>query len=113
MERFEGIFIAATNLIEVLDKAALRRFAYKLEFLSLTREQRQRMMQSLISDSVDEFALAKLDRMDGLTAGDFSVIARQQRLSNGPISTAKMIEKLEAELLLREPKRGRGIGFVG
>jgi len=113
MERFEGIFIAATNLIDTLDKAALRRFAYKLEFLSLTREQRRRMLRSLISESVDEFALAKLDRMDGLTAGDFAVIARQQRLSKLPMPTTKMIEQLEAELLLREPRRGRGIGFVG
>jgi len=113
MERFEGIFIAATNLIDTLDKAALRRFAYKLEFLPLTREQRHRMMRSLTSQNVDEFAMAKLDRMDGLTAGDFAVIARQQRLSNGPISTAKMLEQLEAELSLREPRRGRGIGFVG
>ncbi len=112
MERFEGIFIAATNLIDTLDKAALRRFAYKLEFLSLTREQRHRMLRSLISEDVDELALAKLDRMDGLTAGDFAVMARQQKLSNGPISTAKMIEQLEAELLLREPRRGRVIGFV-
>ena len=112
MERFEGTFIAATNLIEALDKAALRRFAYKLEFLSLTREQRHRMMQSLISENVDEFVLARLDHMDGLTAGDFAVVARQQRLSNAAMPTANIVEQLEAELLLREPKRGRAIGFV-
>ena len=112
MERFEGTFIAATNLIETLDKAALRRFAYKLEFLSLTREQRRRMMHSMISENVDEFVLARLDHMDGLTAGDFAVVARQQRLSNAAIPTANIVEQLEAELLLREPKRGRAIGFV-
>ena len=113
MERFEGIFIAATNLIEALDKAALRRFAYKLEFLSLTRQQRHRMLQSLITESVDEFVRARLDGMDGLTAGDFAVIARQQRLSNATIPATKLVEQLEAELLLREPRRGRCIGFVG
>ena len=88
-------------------------FAYKLEFLSLTREQRHRMMQSLISENVDEFVLARLDHMDGLTAGDFAVIARQQRLSNATILATKIAEQLEAELLLREPKRGRCIGFFG
>jgi SpoVK/Ycf46/Vps4 family AAA+-type ATPase len=112
MERFEGIFIAATNLIETLDKAALRRFAFKLEFLPLTREQRHRMMRSLIAENIDESVLARVDRMDGLTAGDFAVIARQQRLSNATISATKMLEQLEVELLLREPRRGRGIGFV-
>ena len=112
MERFEGIFIAATNLIDVLDKAALRRFTYKLEFLSLTRQQRHRMLQSLITEDADELILARLDRMDGLTAGDFAIIARQQRLSNDPISAPKILEQLEAELLLREPTRGRAMGFV-
>ena len=71
------------------------------------------MMQSLITENVDEFVRARLDRMDGLTAGDFAVIARQQRLSNAAIPTANIVEQLEAELLLREPRRGRGIGFVG
>ena len=70
------------------------------------------MMHSMISENVDEFVLARLDHMDGLTAGDFAVVARQQRLSNAAIPTANIVEQLEAELLLREPRRGRAIGFV-
>ena len=70
------------------------------------------MMQSLISENVDEFVRVRLDRMDGLTAGDFAVIARQQRLSNDPIPAPKILEQLAAELLLREPKRGRAMGFA-
>ena len=71
------------------------------------------MMQSLSAENIDEFVRARLDRMDGLTAGDFAVIARQQRLSNATIPAVKIVEQLEAELLLREPRRGRMIGFVG
>ena len=40
MERFNGIFIAATNLMTQLDTAALRRFDFKLEFRPLSEAQR-------------------------------------------------------------------------
>ena len=39
MERFEGIFIAATNLMDSIDAAAMRRFTWKLEFKALESEQ--------------------------------------------------------------------------
>ncbi len=32
IERFDGILIATTNLLESLDKAFSRRFNYKIEF---------------------------------------------------------------------------------
>ena len=32
IERFEGLMVVSTNLIEVLDPAALRRFDLKLKF---------------------------------------------------------------------------------
>ena len=35
MERFDGIFIAATNLMDSIDAAAMRRFTWKLEFKAL------------------------------------------------------------------------------
>ena len=39
MERFEGVFIAATNLMDSVDAAAMRRFTWKLEFKALEPEQ--------------------------------------------------------------------------
>jgi AAA+ superfamily predicted ATPase len=41
MERYPGIFIAATNLMGGLDPAALRRFDFKLHFSALTPDQRR------------------------------------------------------------------------
>ena len=43
MERFGGVFICTTNLFEDLDEAALRRFTFKIRFLPLRAEQRERM----------------------------------------------------------------------
>ena len=38
MEKFRGIFIISTNLIQKLDQAALRRFSFRLHFDYLTDE---------------------------------------------------------------------------
>jgi len=43
MERFAGVFICTTNLFDELDEAALRRFTFKIRFLPLRAEQRERM----------------------------------------------------------------------
>ena len=43
MERFDGIFICTTNLFDRIDEAALRRFSFKLRFLPLLPEHRERM----------------------------------------------------------------------
>jgi SpoVK/Ycf46/Vps4 family AAA+-type ATPase len=43
MERFGGIFICTTNLLDRIDQAALRRFTFKIKFKPLTKEQREKM----------------------------------------------------------------------
>ena len=117
MERFEGIFIAATNMIDTLDKAALRRFTYKIEFLSLNVEQRVAMLRQQLGDVQWPdirwtHIRAKLARLDGLTAGDFAVIARQAGMRLDAMTSDEMIAVLEAELQLHSPMRGRVMGFA-
>jgi hypothetical protein len=36
MERFNGIFVCTTNLLDRIDQAALRRFTFKIKFMPLT-----------------------------------------------------------------------------
>ena len=43
MERFNGIFVCTTNLMDAIDQAALRRFTFKIRFKPLRSEQRERM----------------------------------------------------------------------
>ena len=40
IEKFDGILIATTNLLENLDKAFSRRFNYKIEFVKPNKNQR-------------------------------------------------------------------------
>ena len=41
MERFDGIFVCTTNLLDRIDQAALRRFTFKIRFMPLTAAQRE------------------------------------------------------------------------
>jgi len=43
MEKFEGVLIATTNLLENIDKAFSRRFEYKIEFKNPNKEQRKQL----------------------------------------------------------------------
>lgn len=45
MEKFDGVFVATTNLMGDIDKAALRRFDVKLEFKALNDEQKAKLLE--------------------------------------------------------------------
>jgi len=119
MEQFDGIFIAATNMIEALDKAALRRFTYKVEFLPLSFNQRIAMLHeqlraSPVSDEEWLHLRNRLGRLDGLTVGDFAVVAAQSAVRKRGITAEERVAILEADLRLRLrlPSRGRVLGFL-
>ena len=48
IERFDGILIATTNLLENLDKAFSRRFNYKIEFVKPNKAQRIELWKKLL-----------------------------------------------------------------
>ncbi|MHB0929603.1 MAG: ATP-binding protein, partial [Candidatus Nanopelagicales bacterium] len=106
MERFPGIFIAATNLFKNLDPAALRRFTFKLKFQELSSDQRLRMFLvetglNAASElpSADQLQLwrEKLAKMPMLTAGDFATIKRQSILLNERLSPDEWLTQLSLE----------------
>jgi len=112
MEAFDGVFVCATNIMDSLDRAALRRFAVKIEFRPLLRDARWSMFQLLVPAVRGDRALrAALDRLDGLTPGDFATVARQARLAEGGGNGRAMLAMLERELVLRRRGTGRLIGF--
>ena len=112
MERFNGIFIAATNLMTELDAAAMRRFDFKLEFRPLTEAQRlalfarEALGDASAIDAIPAPLARRLASMSTLTPGDFANVVRQRTLLG---------EALSAEAFLRaliqacKHKRGMGV----
>src|SRR5205085_2776838 len=101
MERFDGIFVCTTNLMDRIDQAALRRFTFKIRFRPLTAAQRERMFvnEVLASDAsrLDDKLRARLARLDHLAPGDFAAVKRQVDILATAFEPEEFLEQLEAE----------------
>jgi SpoVK/Ycf46/Vps4 family AAA+-type ATPase len=97
--------VAATNHAERLDPATLRRFVFKLDLRPLTAERARRAFERFFGKA----APASLATLDGLTPGDFAVVARQLR-HDPTQSEAELVARLAAEVEARPESRAR-IGF--
>jgi SpoVK/Ycf46/Vps4 family AAA+-type ATPase len=117
MERFDGIFICTTNLLESIDQAALRRFTFKIKFKPLTKEQREKMfITEALAGDAEKFVDAlrtRLAKLDQLCPGDFAAVKRQVDILATEFSADEFIEQLEAEHRIKpEVREARGMGFV-
>ncbi|MEO8857108.1 MAG: AAA family ATPase [Burkholderiaceae bacterium] len=117
MERFHGIFICTTNLLDRLDQAALRRFTFKIRFNPLRRAQRETMftVEALGGDAaqLSPEISTRLAALDHLCVGDFAAVRRQAVILDAELGALEFLEQLEAEHRLKpEVRESRGIGFL-
>ncbi|MBP8019565.1 MAG: ATP-binding protein, partial [Hylemonella sp.] len=117
MERYNGIFVCTTNLLDRLDQAALRRFTFKIKFKPLTPAQREKMfeVEALAGDATLFTAEihARLSLMDQLCPGDFAAVKRQSVILDTELGTLEFLEQLEAEHRIKpEVRENRGMGFL-
>lgn len=117
MERFNGLFICSTNLMDSLDSASLRRFDFKIRFDYLKSSQAWLLFCDVLKSqqmpSTDEEVLrARLDAYENLTPGDFTTIVRQNRLIGEALTAEVLLEGLAGESDFKTTKTTRGIGFT-
>lgn len=117
MEAFEGVFVCATNLMESLDPASLRRFAIKVELLPLRPHQRWRLFIATLhahgapapTGAEAHRTQADLARLDGLTPGDFATVVRRCEALGESVNA----ERVAAGLAAEARGRGGGTGRIG
>ncbi len=117
MERFAGIFVCTTNLMDRIDQAALRRFTFKIKFLPLTASQRERMFvtEALGGEAarLTPDIVARLARLEQLCPGDFAAVKRQVTILAVEFSAEEFLDQLEAEHRIKpEVREARSIGFM-
>ena len=118
MERFRGIFIVGTNLIQRLDQAALRRFSFRLHFDYLTSEGKEifyRMyFKPLRMPELTESEKKSLHEIDQMTPSDFRNVRQQFfYLEDSELTNAEIIEALSAEVASRTSgSRYTGLGKI-
>ena len=123
IESFDGILICATNFLEALDPAALRRFDHKLHLQALTQAQRHALFRQLAdrlgaTDTGDSaamwMALSLLNALDTLTPGDFATVVRrygQGSASDARLNLSHLAAALESEARIKPGGTARKIGF--
>ncbi|MGS5089889.1 ATP-binding protein [Hydrogenophaga sp. A37] len=117
MERYNGIFVCTTNLLESLDQAALRRFTFKIQFKPLMADQRRRMfiVEALGGDeaALSPEVAARLAKLEQLCPGDFAAVKRQVEILAEALTPEDFVSQLEAEHRIKpEVREARGMGFV-
>lgn len=78
IEKFDGILIATTNLLENLDKAFSRRFNYKIEFMKPNKKQRLELWNKLLPSNLplsDNFDITELVSYE-LTGGQIELVIK-------------------------------------
>jgi len=116
MEAFNGTFVCTTNLMEKLDQASLRRFAFKVKFDYLTTDQCWEMFvqEHTRLGGVDGGAAdweVQVRGLTKLTPGDFSVAARQFAVLDVPVTAGELYRQLLEECTIKGGGTGK-IGFV-
>ncbi len=117
MERFNGIFICTTNLLDRIDNAALRRFTFKIAFKPLRPEQREALLaRETLGDAeaaLDPALCVRLGRLDQLCLGDFAAVRRQCDILQETPTPEAFLEQLETEHRLKpEVREQRRVGFL-
>ena len=119
MEAFQGVMIASTNLMDRLDRAAMRRFDLKIRFDYLKPEQLWRLFAATLDCyGIDKkerelgTVRSRLSRLITCTPGDFAAIVRRRKVVGLPGSAMDLVDDLQTEQLVKEARQTRGIGFL-
>ncbi len=117
MERYNGIFVCTTNLLDRIDQAALRRFTFKIRFNPLTAAQREKMFvtEALGGDAalLTDEAHQRLTKLEQLCPGDFAAVKRQTDILGAEFTVDEFLAQLEAEHRIKpEVREARGMGFM-
>jgi SpoVK/Ycf46/Vps4 family AAA+-type ATPase len=110
MESFSGVFVCSTNLIDILDPAVMRRFAWKIQFLPLKKKHRAEIVMAYfqfpeLTDS-DRITFAGIH---GLTPGDVKAVWLKYGTSPD-LSSTEIADELKRETGYRDTG-GSEIGF--
>lgn len=97
MENFGGIFIGATNFMEHVDNAAMRRFTFKLKFDYLTPAGKRHFFQRIFQRNLTAKEGAALDAISPLAPGDFRTVRQSCFYLDVAATTADLLDALAQE----------------
>lgn len=107
MERFKGVLICATNFVDKLDLASVRRFSFKIKFDYLDNNGKIIFWKKFFNVPIsDERTLFNIDM---LTPGDFKVVSDKIEYCGDFVDFNFIIDELSKEVSFK--KKYETIGF--
>ncbi|TLD83509.1 ATP-binding protein [Helicobacter sp. MIT 11-5569] len=105
IEKFDGILIATTNLLETLDTAFSRRFNYKIEFKKPNFEERVCLWEKLLPKNAPyakDFSMKKLAEF-ALSGGQIALVVKNTAYKvastkNPEFNTQSFLDEIQREL---------------
>ncbi len=96
MENFNGIMIGATNFVQNLDPAIMRRFTFKLGFDYLDNYGKTVFFERMFATKLTTAERRRLEEIENLTPGDFRTV-RQSLYYLDEVSNTARLSALEQE----------------
>ena len=110
MENFKGVMVGATNFMDNLDAAIMRRFTFKLQFDYLEAEGKRAFFERMFSTRLTEAESLRLAAIPSLAPGDFRTVRQSLYYLGGTVTNETCLNELEKESSLKKCG-GRRIGF--
>ena len=113
MERFTGVLVCATNLVEQLDAAVMRRFTFKVQMAALDDDGKVKFFSRYFKSELSADERRRLLSIPNLTPGDFRTVRERLYFLAGKngADNARRIAALEVESAAKRDSRAH-IGFA-
>ncbi|MBQ6925102.1 MAG: ATP-binding protein [Kiritimatiellae bacterium] len=112
MEESKVILVCATNFLESLDQAVLRRFSFKIEFAPLENSGKKIFFEKVFKSELTADEEKELFSIPNLTPGDFRAVKESLRFVADDATTADRIAALREEVRLKpDTKSSSHVGF--
>jgi len=111
---YSGVVVIATNRIQAIDPAALRRLDIHIRFAPLRPEQVRDGFAALCSAqgiACEAVELEAVGNLNGVTPGDFTALSRRLRFAPDVRTASNLIDLLRGLLADKQPQRAP-MGFV-
>ena len=110
MENFKGVMVGATNFMDNLDAAIMRRFTFKLQFDYLEADGKRAFFARMFKTRLEDDEARRLAAIPNLAPGDFRTVRQSLYYLGGSVSNETRLNELEKECSLKKGC-GRRIGF--
>jgi SpoVK/Ycf46/Vps4 family AAA+-type ATPase len=110
MENFKGVMVGATNFMDNLDAAIMRRFTFKFQFDYLDEKGKRLFFERMFKTRLSGAEAERLAGIPCLAPGDFRTVRQSFYYLGCDVTNAMRLDGLEKESALKK-KSPRRIGF--